>query len=469
MLLALRDDPPARVARAERCAPREGSMASPARERWSSRTGFVLAAVGSAVGLGNMWRFSYLAAENGGAAFVILYVGITLLVGLPVLLAELVIGRGAQRSSIRALEHFGGTAWKPLGALFVAAGFLILSYYGVIAGWTVRYALIVLTSGFSADVADRFGDIATGWDAFGFHVLFMGVTIWIVAAGIKSGIERTAMVLMPTLFVIVAGLAVYAATLDEATLGYRYYLSVDISKLMHWSVLKDAAGQAFFSLSLGMGCMLTFASYLGRDQHLPNESLTIAGADIGIAFLAGLVVFPLIFALGLNEEVRESTVGALFITLPHAFAEMGGVGRVVGVLFFAALVVGALTSAISLLEVVVAAAIDGIGWSRARAAVLAGLTITLLGIPCAWSTEFLGLVDQIENNLFLLGGGFALSLFVGWFMADPISEVRAGAEGVRWFFLWKVLLRFAVPVFLAFVLWFAIPETFAAIAALIGS
>jgi NSS family neurotransmitter:Na+ symporter len=180
-------------------------------------------------------------------------------------------------------------------------------------------------------------------------------------------------------------------------------------------------------------------------------------------------VFPLIFALGLNEEVRESTVGALFITLPHAFAEMGGVGRVVGVLFFAALVVGALTSAISLLEVVVAAAIDGIGWSRARAAVLAGLTITLLGIPCAWSTEFLGLVDQIANNLFLLGGGFALSLFVGWFMADPISEVRAGAEGVRWFFLWKVLLRFAVPVFLAFVLWFAIPETFAAIAALIGS
>jgi hypothetical protein len=262
-------------------------------------------------------ELSYLAAENGGAAFVILYVAITLVVGLPVLLAELVIGRGAQQSSVRALHHFGGPAWRPLGMLFVAAGFVILSYYAVIAGWTIRYAFIVLSSGFGAEVADRFGDIATGWDAFGYHVLFMIVTVWIVAGGVKGGIERTAMALMPTLLLIVAGLAVYAATLEGAGPGYTYYLSVDVSKLMHWSVLKDAAGQAFFSLSLGMGAMLTFASYLRRDQNLPNESLTIAGADVGIAFLAGLVVFPLIFALGLEARVSESTVGALFITLPH--------------------------------------------------------------------------------------------------------------------------------------------------------
>jgi NSS family neurotransmitter:Na+ symporter len=241
-----------------------------------------------------------------------------------------------------------------------------------------------------------------------------------------------------------------------------------VSKLPHWSVLKDAAGQAFFSLSLGMGAMLTFASYLGRDQHLPNESLTIAGADIGIAFLAGLVVFPLIFALGLETRVGESTVGALFITLPQAFAGMGGVGRVVGLLFFAALVVGALTSAISLLEVVVSAAIDGLGWSRARAAIVAGIAAIALGAPCAWSTEILGLVDQVANNLFLLGGGFAIALFVGWFMVDPIAEVRTGAEGVRWFFLWRTLLRFAVPAFLAFVLWFAVPQTLSAIADVIG-
>jgi NSS family neurotransmitter:Na+ symporter len=441
-------------------------MASTARERWSSRTGFVLAAVGSAVGLGNMWRFSYLAAENGGAAFVILYIAITLVVGLPVLLAELVIGRGAQQSSVRALHHFGGPAWRPLGALFVAAGFIILSYYAVIAGWTVRYASITLFSGFGTDVAGRFEDIATGWDAFGYHVLFMVVTVWIVAVGVKGGIERTALVLMPVLFVIVAGLAVYAATLDGAGPGYTYYLAADVSKLMHWDVLKAAAGQAFFSLSLGMGAMLTYASYLGRDQNLPNESLSIAGADIGIAFLAGLVVFPLIFALGLETRVGESTIGALFITLPQAFAEMGGVGRVIGSLFFAALVVGALTSAISLLEVVVASAIDGLGWSRAQAAVLCGATIALLGAPSAWRTDVLGVVDQIANNLLLLFGGLALSVFVGWFMKDPVAEVRAGAAGVRWFFLWRALLRFAVPAFLIFVLWYAVPETYAAIAGL---
>ena len=444
-------------------------MAEAGRERWSSRTGFLMAAVGSAVGLGNMWRFSYLAAENGGAAFVILYVAITLLVGLPVLLAELTIGRGAQRSPIRALQHFGGRAWTPLGAVFVGAGFLILSYYGVIAGWTVRYALIALSSGFDSDAGERFTQIATGWDAFGFHLFFMCATIGIVAGGVKRGIERTAMVLMPALFLIVASLAVYAATLDGAKLGYAYYLTADVSKLLHWSVLKDAAGQAFFSLSLGMGAMLTFASYLGRDRHLPNESLTIVGADVGIAFLGGLVVFPLIFALGLEGLVGESTVGALFITLPQAFAGMGGVGRVVGLLFFSALVVGALTSAISLLEVVTASAIDGLGWSRRKAALCSGIVITLLGAPSAWSTEILSVIDQVANNLFLLGGGFALSIFVGWAMKDPIAEARSGAEGVRWFLLWYWLLRIAVPIFIFIVLWDAVPATFSAISDLVSS
>jgi NSS family neurotransmitter:Na+ symporter len=438
-------------------------MADAAREHWSGRTGFVLAAVGSAVGLGNMWRFSYLTAENGGAAFVILYLGITLMVGLPVLLAELVIGRSSQKSPIRALTHFGGKAWTPLGVVFVAAGFLILSYYAVIAGWTVRYAGIALFGGFDSTISERFGDISTGWDAFAFHLLFMAATVGVVAGGVKAGIERTAMVLMPVLFAIVCGLAIYAATLDGASAGYSYYLETDFSKILSLGVLKDAAGQAFFSLSLGMGAMLTFASYLGREHHLPNESMVIAGSDVAVAFVAGLVVFPLIFALGLPDEVGESTVGALFITLPHAFAEMGAVGRVVGTLFFAALMVGALTSAISLLEVVVSSAIDGLGWPRVRSAMLAGLGITLLGIPSAWSTDVLGVVDQIANNLFLLGGGLALSIFVGWVMKDPIAEVRPGAEGVRWFFLWRIFLRFAVPLTLGFVLYQAIPDTLEAV------
>jgi NSS family neurotransmitter:Na+ symporter len=434
-------------------------MASAPREHFSSRSGFVLAAVGSAVGLGNMWRFSYLTAENGGAAFVVLYLGITLLVGLPVLLAELVIGRGSQKSPVRALAHFGGAAWRPLGLVFVAAGFLILSYYGVIAGWTVRYAGVALLSGFDGSSAERFGAFATGWDAFAFQLVFMILTISIVAGGVMGGIERAAVIMMPALFVIVCGLALYAATLDGAAGGYRYYFETDFSRLADPAVIKDAAGQAFFSLSLGMGAMLTYASYLGPEHDLPNESLVIAGADVGIAFIAGLVVFPMIFALGLSEAVGASTVGALFITLPEAFQEMGAMGRAVGFLFFSALIVGALTSAISLLEVVVATVVDGFGWTRTRAAWTLGGAIALLGAPSAWSTDVLGLVDSIANNLFLLGGGFALAIFVGWVMKDPVAEVSVGTEGVRWFFAWRALLRFVVPAALAFVLWFAVPAT----------
>jgi NSS family neurotransmitter:Na+ symporter len=438
-------------------------MAAAERERWSSRSGFLLAAIGSAVGLGNMWRFSYLASDNGGAAFVLLYLAVTALVGLPVLLAEVVVGRGSQKSPIRALQHYGGNAWKPLGLLFVATGFLILSYYGVIAGWTVRYAVIALVTGFGPEVESAFGGIAQGWDAFGYHLLFMLGTIVVVAGGVKGGIERTAMVLMPLLFVLLCGLALYAATLDGGAPGYRHYLQPDWSEVLSLEIFTKAAGQAFFSLSLGMGAMLTFGSYLGRDNHLPNETLVIASADVGVAFIAGLVVFPVIFAFGLADKVGESTVGALFITLPQAFASMGAIGRVVGVLFFAALIVGALTSAVSLLEVVVSSTIDSLGWTRKRAAWVMGVTIAALGIPSAWSTDFLGVVDTVANNLFLLGGGLALSVFVGWVMDDPVAEVSLGTNGIRWFGLWRTLLRFVAPLLLAIALLEAIPATWQAI------
>ena len=440
-------------------------MAGGPREQWTSRHGFVLAAIGSAVGLGNMWRFSYLAAENGGAAFVILYLVTTLVIGLPVLLAELVLGRGSQKSPIQALIHYGGSRWKPLGLVFVTAGFLILSYYAVIAGWAVRYGLAAIASGFDPDAAERFGEVASGWDAFGYHLAFMAFTVFVVIRGVSRGIERTSVVLMPMLFVLVVGLALYAATLDGASAGYAYYLRPDFSKLLSLNVLKDAAGQAFFSLSLGMGAMLTFASYLGRDVNLPRAAVIIAGADIAIAFIAGLVVFPMIFALELSADVGASTVGALFITLPKAFAEMGSVGRGVGILFFAALIVGALTSAISLLEVVVSSAIDGLGWSRRQAGILLGVAIAVLGAPSAWSTDILGAVDQVANNILLLGGGFALSIFVGWVMADPIEEASEGATGAAWFGSWRNLLRYAVPAFLFFILVYdAIPSTFRTIA-----
>ena len=440
-------------------------MPTAPREHWASHAGFLLAAIGSAVGLGNMWRFSYLAAENGGAAFVLLYVAMTAGIALPVLLAECVLGRGAQSGPLRALAHFGGTRWRPLGWLFVAAGFLILSYYGVISGWTLRYTVEAIRVGFPADAAAHFDAIASGPAAVAWHLAFLAITAAIVAGGVKAGIERASVLLMPVLFAILAGLAVYAATIDGAGAGYAYYLQADFRELLSLAVLRDAAGQAFFSLSLGMGAMMTYASYLQRDADLPDEAVVIALSDFAVAFVAGLVVFPLLFALGLQQEVGASTVGALFITLPHAFAEMGAAGRIVGLLFFAALLVGALTSAISLLEVVVSSAVDR-GWSRPVAALALGALVGATGVAAALDLAVLGVMDQIAGNVLLILGGFAIAIFVGWSMADPEAELAAGAGRVRWFFLWRGLLRFVVPAVLAVVLASSIPATVEAVRAL---
>ncbi len=429
------------------------------REHWSGQLGFTLAAVGSAVGLGNMWRFSYMAAENGGAAFVSLYVVMTLLVGLPVMLAELTLGRGARRSPIQAIAHYGGPAWRPLGGLFVLAGLVILAYYSVIAGWTFRYAVESLTSGFPADAGAHFTAIASGWPALGWHLFFMAVTIAVVSGGIRSGIERASLVLMPLLALIVIGLALYAATLEGASKGYAYYFETDFGAIWNRDVLRDAAGQAFFSLSLGMGAILTYASYLERNTDLPAESVTIAISDFGVAFIAGLVVFPLLFALGLQEDVGASTVGALFITLPGAFAQMGGVGSFVGAAFFIALLVGGLTSAISLLEVVVSSTIDSFGIERRTAAIACGAVIALLGVPAAFSLDVLGLMDQIGGNLLLILGGLLLAVFVGWFMPNALEEASAGSRFASALFGWQVLLRFVVPLILVVILGFTLGDT----------
>ncbi len=434
-------------------------MAQGEREQWSTRLGFILAAVGSAVGLGNMWRFPYLTAENGGAAFLVLYVVFVLFIGLPVMLGEFAVGRGAKKSPVDALRHYGGRAWTPLGLLFVLSGFLILAYYGVIAGWTLRYAVAGLLDGFAVDAAARFEAFAGGWDAVAWHVAFMGVTIAIVGAGVRDGIERTAMVLMPLLLAIVVGLGVYAATMTGSGPGYDFYLRPDFSRVLSLSVISDAASQAFFSLSLGMGAMLTFSSYLSRDDNLPRESVFIAGSDFLIAFLAGLMVFPIVFALGLSGDVGESTIGALFISLPEAFGQMGGVGRGVGVLFFAALLVGALTSAISLLEVVTSSVIDSMGWARRKAAVGFGILITAAGVWPAFDIDVLGVMDQLAGNVFLIVGGLLLSIFVGWVMPSPEDEVRKGAPGIGWLPLWKGFLRFVVPAILALVLFYSVSDT----------
>ena len=394
--------------------------ASASREQWQTRWGFLLAAVGSAVGLGNMWRFSYLAAEKGGAGFVGLYLLFTLLLGLPVMLAELTIGRGARRGPISALAHFGGDAWRWLGVVFVAAGFVILSYYGVIGGWTLRYAFEAFFVGFADDAGAHFGAVSEGHGSLAMQVVFMTLTIAIVSGGIGAGIERVAKVAMPGLFLIMLGIVVYAATLDGSGAGYAYYLNFDLEKALALDVIVAAAGQAFFSLSLGMGAILTFASYLPRDSNLARETVVISCADFGVAFVAGLMVFPLIFALGMESEISGGTIGALFVALPKAFASMGAIGRVVGGAFFVALVVGALTSAISLLEVVVSAAMDAFGWSGA-ASIVGSLAVTLCGVWSAYDIAILDLADGVATSLFLVGGGLAIAIFVGWGMDDPIA------------------------------------------------
>jgi len=443
------------------------------REQWQSRWGFLLAAVGSAVGLGNMWRFSYLAAEKGGAGFVGLYLIFTLVLGLPVMIAELTIGRGARRGPISALAHYsagrpGGSAWRWLGAVFVAAGFVILSYYGVIGGWTLRYAFEAITIGFPSDAGAHFGAVSEGHFSLAMQIVFMLLTIAIVSGGIGAGIERVARIAMPGLFLIMLGIVVYAATLDGASGGYAYYLNFDLEKALKLDVVVAAAGQAFFSLSLGMGAILTFASYLPKDSDLLRESVVISFADFGVAFFAGLMVFPLIFALGMQSEISGGTIGALFVALPKAFASMGGAGRVVGGAFFIALVVGALTSAISLLEVIVSAAMDAFDWERRRAALIGGVAVTLVGTASAYNIAILDLADSVATNLFLVGGGLGIAIFVGWIMNDPATEAAVGGERSAIHDGWRLLLRFVVPLALLFILYHSLPETWEKVKSVLG-
>lgn len=435
------------------------------RETWKTRAGFFLAAVGSAVGLGNIWRFPYMVSEHGGAAFVLIYVGMMLLVGIPVMVAELHIGRSTRKSPVAALVAKGGPSLGLLGGLFVLTGFVILAYYSVIAGWCLRYLLDSFSGASLHESGAYFERIATGKDALLFHAVFMGMTIAVVACGVTAGIERCVKLMIPLLFLLLGGMGVWALFLPGAAGGYAYYLKPSMEELLSLDTLSAAAGHTFFSLSLGMGVMITYASYLEQKESLLKDAAVISFADFGVAFFAGLVVFPIVFALGIQDKVGESTVGTLFIAIPEAFAKVGGAGKLLSFAFFLLLVMAALTSAISILEVVAAALMDSLGLKRIAATLLAGLAITLLGVASAFSLDVLSVSDAVAGTVLLIVGGLMISVLVGWFDQTVRDELSAEGKGVTLFLL--ISLRVVAPLLLFLVLSDAGPKAVEAVLGLL--
>ena len=436
-----------------------GSNQKKGREHFASGMGFVLAATGSAVGLGNMWRFSYMTAEGGGAAFVLLYLLMTFLIGVPVMAMEFAIGRRARCSPIGAVRQIGGRGWGLLGYLLVLTPVIILAYFSVIAGWALHYAVDAVSS-FSTAPSDRFAAISTGAPAIAYHLILMAASILIVMFGVRQGIERTALILMPVLFVILIGLALWASELPGAEQGYSFYLQPDFSALLEPKVLRQAASQAFLSLSVGMGIMITYASYLSRQENLVRNAVIVSLADFSVAFTAGLVVFPIIFALGISGEISNSTIGTLFISIPHAFQQLGEAGQAIGLAFFVVLAVAGLTSSVSLLEVGTASLMDEFRLSRKAATLLAGIGAAIIGIFPALSQDILGQMDKISGELLVIFGALGMAVLGGWVMHDPQSEMAEGASARsrRWIPPLLFLIRYLVPLFLLIILALSLAE-----------
>ena len=435
------------------------------RDTWGSKAAFVLAAAGSAIGLGNIWGFPTVAGQNGGAAFLLIYLVAVALIGAPVMLAELIVGRKTQRNPVGAFKELApGSFWVVVGGLGVLTGIIILSFYSVIAGWTLSYIFKTLAGTFQAGVDTEaiYNELAgSAVPAISWHLLFIIITIYVVLGGVRDGIERWTKVLMPILFALLVLLAIRAVTLSGADAGLSFYLKPDFSKVTG-AVVLSAIGQAFFSLSLGMGAMITYGSYVSKRDDLVSSAAWVTFADTTIAILAGLIIFPTLFHAGL--EPGAGGPGMVFVVLTSLLSSIppapyGGV--IFGTDFFMLLGIAALTSSVSLLEVVTSWAVDERGMSRRTAAITLGLIAFLIGIPSAlangavsWLTELPGVGMDFLSFLFMLFGQYSLvigalliSLFVGW-----VWGVKAAGEEVRVndgeFPLgrtWAFLIRFVAP------------------------
>ncbi len=435
----------------------------------------MLAAAGSAVGLGNIWKFPYETGENGGGIFVLIYLGCVLLVGLPVMTAEILLGRASQRSPVSALRNLSrpGSGWISVGWLGVASSFCILSFYSVVAGWSLHYTWLSVTGALSGLGPTGAGTVfdqlnaSPGLNIF-WHLLFMGLTIGVVAGGVAKGVERWSRILMPTLFAMLAVLLVHSFTLSGFGQGVSFIFGFHTEDFSSGGVI-EALGQAFFSLSLGMGSLLTYGSYLRKDDDIMSASITISALDTGIALLAAVVLFPIIFTNGMDPAQGP---GLVFTSIPVALTSMPGT-NVLATIFFGLLVVAALTSAISMLEVTTSFFIDEKGWSRLRSTVLAGIAIAVLGFPSALSGSaalfgsgmegLIGLnwfnsLGYLTNNFMLPMGGLGIALFTAWRLDDAIrhDHFLSGSKLAFFYKGWLLLLKFVVPVAIVFVFLHAI-------------
>ncbi|ABX09366.1 sodium-dependent transporter [Prochlorococcus marinus] len=424
------------------------------REKWRSGLGFVLAAAGSAVGLGNLWGFAYRSSQGGGLAFLLLYILVVLVVCLPVLVGEMVLGRSTASSPFLAPVQAAGESWKPLGWLFAISSCGILSFYAVIMGWTADTFFHSLFIGLPVDMveaSDFFGRISSGNSVFVGQIISLVLTGSVVAAGVRGGIERLTRWAMPLLFVLLLILAIWATTLSGSWEGYTSFLfKWDPSQLLDKTTIRNAFTQAFFSLSLGIGIMVAYSSYLDKNNKLPKEALGVASFDTGVGLLAGMITFPIVMSFGLKDVISESTVGALFIALPTGFANLGLIGRLLAAVFFGLAFLAAITSSISLLEVPVSSMIDRLGWTRRKAVWISTFFVFLLGVPSAISLNFLGNMDAVFN-VFLILGGFLISILMGWFIPSKYDQDLASSnsdQGVRRYL--KFMIRWVSPPVIAF-------------------
>ena len=442
--------------------------------QWSSRWAFILAATGSAVGLGNIWRFPYLTGENGGGVFVMVYLFCVLLVGLPILMAEVMLGRRGRQSPINTMKALArdenkSQVWQIVGWMGMLTGFLILSFYSVIAGWTLAYIIRTASGAFvgadPAVVASTFNELISDPERLlAWHTIFMMMVIIVVARGVKSGLEQAVRYLMPTLFLLLLVMVGYAMTTEKFMEGLRYLFIVDFDVIAQkiedgeffGDIFLNALGQAFFSLSLGMGAIMVYGSYLSSNSSILRTSIIIALCDTSVALLAGIAIFPIVFTYGLEPS---SGPGLIFVTLTVAFAQMPG-GAFFGTLFFCLLMFAAWTSGISIFEPAVAWLVEHRNMTRVKAAAVAGFVAWLLGVGTvlsfnhwAFSFPFAGqlktnglfdIFDTLASNIFLPLGGLLIAIFAAWVMSDKVSAEELGMSEQA-FKAWQFAARFIAP------------------------